>query len=47
MGIFGIVNLTRDSFSDGGRWLDPDAAVAHALQLAADGADVIDLGAES
>ncbi|MFN9307397.1 MAG: dihydropteroate synthase [Planctomycetota bacterium] len=47
MGIFGIVNLTRDSFSDVGRWLDPDAAVAHALQLAADGADVIDLGAES
>jgi dihydropteroate synthase len=47
MRIFGIVNLTRDSFSDGGRWLDADAAIAHALQLAADGADVLDLGAES
>lgn len=45
--ILGIVNLTRDSFSDGGRFLDPDAAVAQARQLAADGADVIDLGAES
>jgi dihydropteroate synthase len=47
MGIFGIVNLTRDSFSDGGRWLDSQAAIAHALRLAEAGADVIDLGAES
>ncbi len=43
--IFGIVNATADSFSDGGRYLAPEAATAHALKLAADGADVIDLGA--
>ena len=46
-GIVGIVNVTRDSFSDGGKFLDPAAAVAQARQLVADGADVIDLGAES
>lgn len=45
--IFGIVNVTRDSFSDGGRYLEPDAAIEHALALVADGADVIDLGAAS
>lgn len=45
--IFGIVNLTRDSFSDGGRHLAPDAAVAHACDLLRSGADGIDLGAES
>jgi len=45
--IVGILNVTRDSFSDGGRYLDPDAAVAHAWQMAADGADLIDVGAES
>jgi dihydropteroate synthase type 2 len=43
--IFGIVNITEDSFSDGGRYLDPAAAVAHARALAASGADVLDLGA--
>lgn len=43
--LLGIVNLTEDSFSDGGRYLDPAAAVAHARRLVADGADVIDLGA--
>ncbi|HEV2302695.1 MAG TPA: dihydropteroate synthase, partial [Stellaceae bacterium] len=43
--IFGIVNITQDSFSDGGRHLDPAAAVEHALRLAAAGAQVIDLGA--
>lgn len=43
--IFGIVNATADSFSDGDKYLDPDAAIAHALNLAANGADVIDLGA--
>jgi dihydropteroate synthase type 2 len=43
--LFGIVNITEDSFSDGGRTLDPAAAVAAAKRLAADGADVIDLGA--
>lgn len=42
--IFGIVNITADSFSDGGRFLDPEAAIAHALQLVDGGADVIDLG---
>jgi dihydropteroate synthase type 2 len=43
--LFGIVNLTEDSFSDGGRHLDPTTAIAEAKRLAADGADVIDLGA--
>jgi dihydropteroate synthase type 2 len=43
--IFGIVNITEDSFSDGGRNLDPAAAIAAARRLAADGADVVDLGA--
>ncbi len=43
----GIVNVTPDSFSDGGRYLDPDAAVAHGLRLAADGADIVDVGGES
>jgi dihydropteroate synthase len=42
--IVGIVNVTEDSFSDGGRYLDPAAALAHARQLRADGADVIELG---
>ena len=45
--VMGVLNVTPDSFSDGGRWLDPDAAVAHALALAADGADVVDVGGES
>lgn len=45
--IFGIVNVTRDSFSDGGRFLDPTAALAQAERLSAAGAAVIDLGAES
>jgi dihydropteroate synthase type 2 len=43
--IFGILNITEDSFSDGGRHLDPTAAIAEARRLAASGADVIDLGA--
>lgn len=43
--IFGILNLTEDSFSDGGRCLDPAAAIEAARRLAADGADVVDLGA--
>lgn len=43
----GVVNITPDSFSDGGRYLDPEAAVAHGLQLIAEGADLLDLGAES
>lgn len=43
----GIVNVTPDSFSDGGRHLLRDAAVAHALQLIAEGADILDIGGES
>jgi dihydropteroate synthase len=43
----GIVNVTPDSFSDGGRYLDPNAAVAHARRLIAEGADILDVGAES
>jgi dihydropteroate synthase type 2 len=43
--IFGILNITEDSFSDGGRYLDPASAVATARHLAADGADIVDLGA--
>jgi dihydropteroate synthase type 2 len=43
--IVGIVNITADSFSDGGRFLDPAAAIAHARALAAGGADIVELGA--
>jgi dihydropteroate synthase len=43
----GVVNVTPDSFSDGGRFLDPAAAVAHARLLIEEGADLLDLGAES
>ncbi|MGH6970382.1 MAG: dihydropteroate synthase [Caulobacteraceae bacterium] len=43
----GIVNVTPDSFSDGGRYLHPEAAVAHALRLVGEGADVLDVGGES
>jgi dihydropteroate synthase len=45
--LMGIVNATPDSFSDGGRFLDPGAAVDHALRLADEGADLVDLGGES
>lgn len=45
IGIFGIVNITEDSFSDGGKFLASDAAIEHAKKLMRDGADVIDLGA--
>lgn len=45
--IMGVVNLTADSFSDGGRWLEPAAAIAHARRLVEQGADLLDLGAES
>lgn len=45
--VMGIVNVTPDSFSDGGRFLGVDAAVDHALRLLDDGADVLDLGGES
>src|SRR3954453_14018698 len=43
----GVVNVTPDSFSDGGLFLDPEAAVAHGRQLAAEGADILDVGGES
>ncbi len=43
----GVVNVTPDSFSDGGRFFDPEAAVAHARKLIADGADIVDVGGES
>ena len=46
-GIWGIVNVTPDSFSDGGRYLDVDNAVAHGLRLRHDGATVLDVGGES
>ena len=45
--VMGIVNVTPDSFSDGGKFLDADAAVAHALELTAQGADILDIGGES
>jgi dihydropteroate synthase len=45
--VMGIVNITPDSFSDGGRWLDPALAVAHARRLVDEGADLIDIGGES
>ena len=43
----GVVNVTPDSFSDGGRFLDPKAAIAHAKQLLDEGADILDIGGES
>ncbi|MEV7768167.1 dihydropteroate synthase [Microbacterium sp. NPDC086615] len=45
--IMAIVNVTPDSFSDGGRYLDPDVAIAHARSLRAQGADLLDIGGES
>jgi dihydropteroate synthase len=45
--VMGVVNVTPDSFSDGGRYLDRRAAVAHGLALAAEGADLLDVGGES
>ena len=45
--VMGIVNVTPDSFSDGGRWAEPAAAVAHGRELLADGADILDIGGES
>jgi dihydropteroate synthase len=45
--LMGIVNVTPDSFSDGGRYFDRRAAVEHGLQLVADGADILDIGGES
>jgi dihydropteroate synthase len=45
--VMGIVNVTPDSFSDGGQFLDPERAAAHALELIAEGADLLDIGGES
>jgi dihydropteroate synthase len=45
--VMGVLNVTPDSFSDGGRFLDPEAAVAHARRLVAEGADILDVGGES
>jgi len=45
--VMGVVNVTPDSFSDGGLFLDPDAAVAHGLEFVAQGADLVDVGGES
>ena len=45
--VMGVLNVTPDSFSDGGRYLDPDRAVEHALEMEAAGADIIDVGGES
>ena len=45
--VMGIVNVTPDSFSDGGEHADVDAAIAHAMQLVAEGADILDIGGES
>ena len=45
--VMGVLNITPDSFSDGGRWLEPERAVEHGLRMVAEGAELLDLGAES
>ena len=45
--VMGVLNVTPDSFSDGGRWLHPDAAVRHGIELIDDGAAIVDVGGES
>lgn len=45
--VMAVVNVTPDSFSDGGKWFDADTAIRHGIELAADGADLIDVGGES
>ncbi|MDH4098498.1 MAG: dihydropteroate synthase [Nitrospira sp.] len=45
--IMGVVNVTADSFYDGGRYAEPERAIAHAIELAEQGADILDIGAES
>ena len=45
--LMGVINVTPDSFSDGGRYLDPEAAAAHGAKLASDGASILDIGGES
>src|SRR5258708_9080040 len=45
--VMGVLNVTPDSFSDGGRFFDPAAAIKQASRMVADGADILDIGAES
>src|SRR2546421_8500363 len=45
--VMGVLNVTPDSFSDGGRFIDPAAAVAQARRMVVEGADILDVGAES
>ena len=45
--VMGVVNVTPDSFSDDGRWFDAEAAIAHGVELVAEGADLVDVGGES
>jgi dihydropteroate synthase len=45
--VMGVINVTPDSFSDGGRWLDPETAIKHGVSLVAEGADLVDVGGES
>lgn len=45
--VMGVVNVTPDSFSDGGEWFSPEAGVAHGLELLGEGADIVDVGGES
>ena len=45
--LMGVLNVTPDSFSDGGKYSDPDRAFARAMELEEEGADIIDIGAES
>jgi dihydropteroate synthase len=45
--VMGVINVTPDSFSDGGEWLDPDAAIAHGRELVGQGAAILDIGGES
>ncbi len=45
--VMGVVNVTPDSFSDGGHWFDVDAAIGHGLDLVREGADIVDVGGES
>ena len=45
--VVGVVNVTPDSFSDGGEWFDPEAAIGHGQDLIEQGADIVDVGGES
>jgi dihydropteroate synthase len=45
--VMGVLNVTPDSFSDGGQWFEPDVAVEHGLRMVAEGADILDVGGES